>query len=89
VSKPKDPVALRCSELERHLQATYGSVLTLAEIARVFRYPTTQAAQKANARGKLPVVLSKMPHRRKWFASARSVAEALARLEVKETAAMS
>lgn len=89
MSKPRDPFALRCSELERQLLATYGSVLTLAEIARVFRYPTTQAAQKANARGRLPVVLSKMAHRRKWFASARSVAEALARLETTETAAMS
>ncbi len=71
----------RCDAHEKALVAQYGRALTLAEIAVVLRYPSVQAAQKALARGRLPVPVSRMPVRRQWFASARRVAEVLARLE--------
>lgn len=76
-----DDFAIRCSEHEKALVARYGEALTLAEIAVVLRYPSVQAAQKARARGRLPVPVSRMPARRQWFASARKVAEVLARLD--------
>lgn len=83
----------RCLEREAELVRRYGEILTLVEIAKVFRYPSTQAAQKSHLRGKLPVPLSKMALRRRWFATAKQVAEALTRLEmedrVKEGAPMS
>lgn len=76
-----DDFAIRCSEHEKALVARFGEALTLAEIAVVLRYPSVQAAQKARARGRLPVPVSRMAVRRKWFASARKVAEVLARLD--------
>lgn len=59
----------------------YGSLLTLADVAKVFRYPTVQAARKARVRGSLPVTMSRIPPRRGWFATATDVAEALSRLD--------
>lgn len=76
-----DNFSIRCSEHEKALVERYGEALTLAEIAIVLRYPSVQAAQKARARGRLPVPVTQMAARRQWFASARKVAEVLARLD--------
>lgn len=68
----------------QHLQTLsekYGSLLTLAEIAEVLRYPSTQAAQKAHLRGQMPLQLTQFPPRRGWFATASQLADLLARVD--------
>lgn len=65
---------------ESDLLERYGELLTLAELANVFRYPSSQALLKARARGQLTLPLIKFPHRRGWFATARTVANYLDRI---------
>lgn len=79
----------RSAEIERDLVSRFGGVLTLSDLVVVLRYPSTQAAQKALVRVRLPVDVRRMPMRRQWFAPARKVAEVLAGMEIEETAAMS
>ena len=66
------------------LRERYGELLTLAELAQLFRYPSNQALLKARARGQLSIPLIKFPNRRGWFASARMVAEYLDRIEAED-----
>lgn len=63
------------------LRERYGELLTLAELANLFRYPSSQALLKARARGQLAVPLIKFPNRRGWFATARAVADYLDRID--------
>lgn len=65
----------------------YGSLLTLADVAKVFRYPSVQAARKARVRGSLPVTMCKIPPRRGWFATAAAVAEVLSRIDHRDLGA--
>lgn len=69
------------SEREQELSHRYGEILTLADIAKVLRFPSTQAVLKARGRGRLPIQLVKLPNRRGWFATARSVAKLLDNLD--------
>jgi len=70
---------------ENNLRERYGELLTLADLADLFRYPSSQALLKARSRGQLSVPLIKFPNRRGWFATARAVAEFLDRIDA-ETA---
>ena len=57
-----------CPRAQRYLRE-YGDLLTLKDVAEIFRYPSIQAVRKAHVRGFLPVSLFKLPHRRELFAS--------------------
>jgi hypothetical protein len=63
------------------LRDRFGDLLTLSDLALVFRYPSVGAIRKARSRGQLPVPLVQMAPRRGWFATAEAVAELLCSLE--------
>jgi hypothetical protein len=69
------------SPREDNLRQRYGEVLTITDLADLFRYPSSQALLKAKARGQFLVPLIKFPKRRGWFATARAVAEFLDSME--------
>lgn len=69
------------SDRERMLCEKYGEILTLADIAKVLRFPSRQAVLKAHLRGRLPISLVKVPNRRGWFATARAIANLLDELD--------
>jgi hypothetical protein len=62
------------------LQERYGSILTLAELGEVLRFPSHQATCKARRQGRLPFRTFQVPHRRGWFATAADVATYLTSL---------
>lgn len=62
---------------ERELAERYGSLMPLKDVTEVLRYPSVHAARQARRRGKFPVQLIRIPNRRGWWASTRSVAEYL------------
>lgn len=78
------PPSKPSSERERALEQRYGELLTLADVAKILRFPSTQAVLKARTRGRLPIPLVKMPNRRGWFATVRSVAHLLDTLDTDE-----
>jgi hypothetical protein len=59
------------------LRSRYGDLLTLKEIAEVFRYPTVGAVRKANSRGTLPVKLYRFPNKNGFYAKVREVADSI------------
>jgi hypothetical protein len=59
------------------LIARYGELLSLREVASVLKYPSNEALRQAHRRGALGFPLTKIPHRRGWFASARDIANVL------------
>lgn len=67
---------------ERDLRERYGHLLTLEDVGQVLRYPTSFAVRKARIRGSLPIAMVRIPQRRNWFATARRVAEFLAKLDL-------
>jgi hypothetical protein len=69
------------TEREALLRERFGDLLTLSDLAVVFRYPSAGAVRKALSRGHFPVPLVQMPPRRGWFATAEAVAELLCTLE--------
>ncbi len=69
------------TELETHLLSNYGPLLSTKDIAEVFKYSSTGAVRKAHELGNLPVKLHKFQNRRGFFATAKSVAIAIASLE--------
>ena len=55
----------------------YGELLSLEEVAHVFKYPSAEAALKAHHRHSLPIKLFKFKNRKGWFATAESVISVL------------
>ena len=55
----------------------HGEVCDINEAARILKYSSAQALQKAMKRAKAPVRLVKMPNRRGLFASTRALARYL------------
>jgi hypothetical protein len=70
---------------EQELIARYGDLLKLPDIAKVFRYPSAQAVRLAHMRRALPFELVRIPNRRGWFATAKTVATALTHLDRSNT----
>ena len=62
----------------------YGELLTLEEVAEVFRYKTLAAVRKAHSRKTLPVALYRFKGRSGYFAKADEIAEALESLSLSE-----
>lgn len=63
------------------LIAHYGLLLSVDDVARLFKYASGESVRKAHAAGRLPVALCRLPERRSLFATAFDVADALGRLE--------
>lgn len=79
--EPQATVEQSVQRIEDGLREDFGALLTQTDLARLLRYPTVQAVRKARARGNLAIPMFQLPMRRGWFATARAVAEFLARLE--------
>ena len=63
------------------LIALYGELLSVRELADVFKYPSASAVRRANAKGCFPIKLGSFPDRKGLFATATSVAAALSKLD--------
>lgn len=56
------------------LRMRYGELLTLEDIAEVFKYPSIDAVRKAKSRGTLPVKLYRFPNKNGFYARVSDVA---------------
>lgn len=65
------------SPRQEQMLRLHGEVCDINEAARILKYPSAQALQKAMKRAKAPVLLVKMPNRRGLFASTRALARYL------------
>jgi hypothetical protein len=65
------------SPRQEQMLRLHGEVCDINEAARILKYPSAQALQKAMRRAKAPVRLVKMPNRRGLFASTRALARYL------------
>ena len=65
------------SPRQEQMLRLHGEVCDINEAARILKYPSAQALQKAMKRAKAPVRLVKMPNRRGLFASTRALARYL------------
>ncbi|MGI9379750.1 MAG: hypothetical protein ACR2OW_08845 [Methyloligellaceae bacterium] len=55
----------------------YGELLSIEEIADLYKFPSVEAVKKAHSRGKLAVSLYKVPGRPGLFAKADEVARSI------------
>lgn len=55
----------------------YGELLTLENVADLFKYNTIGAVRKAHNRGTLPIHLYKFPHKSGLYAKAEEAAKAI------------
>lgn len=62
------------TDREQLYRQQYGDLLSAADVAQILRYPSTAAVLKARERGRLPVAMMKLPGRKGWYATARSIA---------------
>lgn len=69
------------SQRELRIHAEYGELLSVADLARLLKYPSPQALRKARIRGALRLPMLQMPGRRGWFATAQAVAAYLDALD--------
>ncbi|WP_288131582.1 hypothetical protein [Microbulbifer sp.] len=56
------------------LRSKYGELLSLEDIAEVFKYPSIEAVRKAKSRGTLPVKVYRFPNKNGFYARANDVA---------------
>ena len=59
------------------LIAEYGVLLSVEDLAKLFKYPNTEAVRRAHYMGRLPVTLRPFPSRRGLFVTANEVADVL------------
>ena len=55
--------------------------MSFSEVAEMLRYPSIQAARKALLRGSFPIPMVRMPPRRGWYATPKTVAAFLDSLD--------
>ena len=70
------------SERVASLRTQYGELLTLEEVAEVFKYRTVSAVRKAHSRKTLPVHLYRFPGRAGYYAKTDEVAESIDRMNL-------
>jgi hypothetical protein len=76
------PMKSTVTERLVYLRDRYGEILTLEEVAEVFRFKTVAAARKAHERKTLPVALYRFKGRSGYFARAPEVAESLENMDL-------
>ena len=74
-------VTTALSDREKRLITQYGEILSVKDLAEVFKYSSPGSVRKAHELGHLPVKLKKFENRRGFFATAKSVAAAIAQLD--------
>jgi len=64
------------------IRSKYGELLTLSQVAEVFKYRTVTAVRKAHSRKTLAVKLYRFKSRSGYYAKANEVAESIEKMEV-------
>lgn len=64
-------------EIRSSIRNKYGELLTLEEVAELFKYRTVGAVRKAHSRGTLPVALYRFPNRTGYYAKANEAAKSI------------
>ena len=59
----------------------YGMLLSVEDLARLFKYPSAEAVRRAHYSGRLPVKLRSFPDRRGLFVTALEVADVMRSFE--------
>jgi len=75
-------------DVYKQLVHDYGMVMTVDELARVLKYPSSNAVRQAHAAGRLPVPLQRFPGRRALFAPTHKVADAIVGLDISPSQAV-
>lgn len=65
-----------------YLREKYGQLLTIEEVAEIFRYKTVAAVRKAHARKTLPINLYRLKGRSGFFAHVEDVAECIEKMKL-------
>lgn len=76
------------NNIDSHLNALryrYGELLSLAEVATVFKYKNVFSARRAFSRGNFPVPLYRFPSKHGWYAKTIEVAQCIDRLDAQNT----
>jgi hypothetical protein len=76
------------NNIDSHLIALryrYGELLSLAEVATVFKYKNVFSARRAFSRGNFPVPLYRFPSKQGWYAKTIEVAQCIDRLDAQNT----
>lgn len=76
------------NNIDNHLNALrhrYGELLSVAEIATVFKYKSVFAVRRAFSRGNLPVPLYRFPSKQGWYAKTIEVAQCIDQLDAQNT----
>ncbi len=60
----------------------YGMLLTLEDVAEVFKFKTIGAVRKAHARGVLPVNLYRFPNKTGFYAKVEDISESIEKMEM-------
>jgi len=63
------------------IRERYGELLSIEELADLYKFPSVEAVKKAHSRGKLVVALYKIPGRPGLFAKADEVARSIDELK--------
>jgi len=64
------------------IRSKYGELLTLEELADIFKYKTVGAVRKAHSRGTLPVALYRFENKNGFFAKAEEVAKTIEEMRI-------
>ena len=64
----------RLTDREARLLARYGEILSVRDLAEVYKYASPASVRRAHEQGHLPVPLYKFPTRRGLYALTRDVA---------------
>lgn len=75
---PKESeIEKRVNERVLAIRNKYGELLSLEEIADVFKYKTVEAVRKAHSRGTLPIALYRFPKKSGYYGRADDVAKSI------------
>lgn len=69
-------------KIAEKMRDKYGELLTLEEVAEVFRYKTVAAVRKAHSRKTLPIPLYRFEGRSGYFARVDEVAACLENMDL-------
>ncbi len=70
------------SDIKSSIRRRYGELLTLEEVAELFKFRTVSAVRKAHSRGALPVALYRFPNRTGYYAKADEAAHSIESMQL-------